>query len=95
MSNVARDPATVSATDGLFGWMLQYMRPYRRRVALLAVLLASEIGLGALQPWPMAVVFDQVFGLPVHVLVIHAVVVLYQVTVTGHAGAEAAWSTTG
>ena len=56
------DPATVSATDGLLGWMLQYMRPYSRRVALLSVLLVSEIGLGALQPWPMAVVFDQVFG---------------------------------
>ena len=44
----------VNATDGLLGWMLQYMRPYRRRVALLALLLVSEIGLGALQPWPMA-----------------------------------------
>ena len=49
------DPAEVSATEGLFGWMLEYMRPYRRRVALLAVLLMSEIVLGAMQPWPMAV----------------------------------------
>ena len=62
MTEAVKDPSTVSATDGLLGWMLQYLRPYRRRVALLAVLLASEIGLGALQPWPMAVVFDQVFG---------------------------------
>ncbi len=52
----------VSATAGLLPWMLQYMRPYSRPVVLLSVLLVSEIVLGAMQPWPMAVVFDQVFG---------------------------------
>ena len=62
MTEPVMDPAEVSATDGLLGWMLQYMRPYRRRVAVLSVLLVSEIALGAMQPWPMAVVFDQVFG---------------------------------
>jgi ATP-binding cassette subfamily B protein len=62
MTETPSDPVTVSATDGLLGWMLQYMRPYSRRIALLSVLLVSEIVLGALQPWPMAIVFDQVFG---------------------------------
>jgi ATP-binding cassette, subfamily B, bacterial len=41
-------------------WTLGFLRPYRKRVALLAVLLLGEIGLGALQPWPLAVVIDYV-----------------------------------
>jgi ATP-binding cassette subfamily B protein/subfamily B ATP-binding cassette protein MsbA len=41
-------------------WTLGFLRPYRKRVALLALLLLSEIGLGALQPWPFAVVIDYV-----------------------------------
>jgi ATP-binding cassette subfamily B protein len=57
---MTKDPATASATDGLLRWMLQYMRPYRRQVALLSVLLVSEIVLGALQPWPLAIVIDYV-----------------------------------
>jgi len=47
-------------TDGLLVWTLPFLRPYRKRVALLAVLLASEIALGALQPWPLAIVIDYV-----------------------------------
>ena len=62
MRDTAKDGTNVSATDGLFGWMLQYLRPYRQRVALLSVLLVSEIVLGALQPWPLAVVIDYVLG---------------------------------
>ncbi|HEY2906761.1 MAG TPA: ABC transporter transmembrane domain-containing protein, partial [Vicinamibacterales bacterium] len=62
MTDNAQNPPDVSATKGLLRWMLPFLRPYHRQVALLAVLLASEIGLGALQPWPMAAVFDQVFG---------------------------------
>ncbi|MCU1383793.1 MAG: ABC-type multidrug transport system, ATPase and permease component [Acidobacteria bacterium] len=62
MTDSVKDPETVNATDGLFGWMLQYLRPYRNRVAVLAVLLVSEIVLGALQPWPLAVVIDYVLG---------------------------------
>ncbi len=46
----------------LLPWTLSFLRPYRGRVALLAVLLVSEIGLGALQPWPLAVVIDYVLG---------------------------------
>ncbi len=56
----ANPQANVSATDGLLGWMLQYLRPYRNRVALLSALLVSEIVLGALQPWPLAIVIDYV-----------------------------------
>ena len=52
--------SNVSATDGLLTWMLQYLRPYRQRVAVLSVLLVSEIILGALQPWPLAIVIDYV-----------------------------------
>ena len=38
----------------------EYLRPYRKRVAVLSVLLVSEIVLGALQPWPLAIVIDYV-----------------------------------
>jgi ATP-binding cassette, subfamily B, bacterial len=41
-------------------WTLSFLRPYRARVALLAVLLLSEIVLGALQPWPLKIVIDYV-----------------------------------
>ena len=44
----------------LFTWTLSFLRPHRRRVALLAFLLLAEIALGALQPWPLAVVIDYV-----------------------------------
>jgi ATP-binding cassette, subfamily B, bacterial len=41
-------------------WTLGFLRPYRTRVAVLSVLLLLEIGLGALQPWPLAAVIDYV-----------------------------------
>jgi ABC-type multidrug transport system fused ATPase/permease subunit len=47
--------------DSLLVWTLSFLRPYRKRVALLTALLLAEIGLGALQPWPLAVVMDYVF----------------------------------
>jgi len=49
-------------SEPLLAWTLSFLRPYRKRVALLAVLLLSEIGLGALQPWPLAIVIDYVLG---------------------------------
>jgi ATP-binding cassette, subfamily B, bacterial len=49
---------------GLLSWTLSFLQPYRAKVALLAVLLASEIGLGALQPWPLAIVLDLLAGNP-------------------------------
>ena len=44
----------------LIPWTLSFLRPYRARVTLLAVLLLLEIALGALQPWPLKVVIDNV-----------------------------------
>src|SRR5262249_39341441 len=52
------------ATAGLVRWTLTALRPYSGRVALLAALLVAEIGLGALQPWPLAVVIDLLSGKP-------------------------------
>ena len=50
----------------LLPWTLSFLRPYRAKVALLAVLLGSEILLGALQPWPLAIVIDYVLTPPDH-----------------------------
>ena len=47
---------------GLIRWTLSFLRPYRRRVVWLSVLLLLEIGLGALQPWPLKIVIDYVLG---------------------------------
>ena len=46
--------------EPLLVWTLSFLRPYRTRVTLLALLLLAEIGLGALQPWPLAVIIDYV-----------------------------------
>ena len=45
-------------TGSLFKWTLSFLRPYRGRVAVLIVLLLSQIVLGALQPWPLKIVID-------------------------------------
>ena len=50
--------------DGLLVWTFSFLKPYHRRVGLLAVLLVSEIALGALQPWPLAIVIDVLSGKP-------------------------------
>ncbi len=44
----------------LIPWTLSFLRPYRGRVWLLVFLSLLEIGLGALQPWPLAVIVDHV-----------------------------------
>jgi ATP-binding cassette subfamily B protein/subfamily B ATP-binding cassette protein MsbA len=44
----------------LLRWTLGFLSPYRRRVALLSTLLMIQIGLGALQPWPLKLVIDYV-----------------------------------
>jgi ATP-binding cassette, subfamily B, bacterial len=44
----------------LIRWMLSFLRPHRRKVWLLSILLLLEVGLGALQPWPFAWVIDHV-----------------------------------
>ena len=44
----------------LIRWTLAFLTPYRKRVALLSALLFAQIGLSALQPWPLKVVIDYV-----------------------------------
>ncbi len=57
------DPiVTASRQKPLLPWTLSFLRPYRRRVVLLAFLLVTEIALGALQPWPLSIVIDYVLG---------------------------------
>ena len=50
----------------LLSWMLTYIRPYRRQTAFLSVLLAVQIALGALQPWPLKVIIDNVLNNAAH-----------------------------
>jgi ATP-binding cassette subfamily B protein len=59
---VNQKPGVDAGQPPLLGWTLSFLRPYHRRVSLLAVLLLTEIGLGALAPWPLAVVIDNVLG---------------------------------
>ncbi|OLB61893.1 MAG: hypothetical protein AUI11_07760 [Acidobacteria bacterium 13_2_20CM_2_66_4] len=54
-TNAARQP-------GLLRWTLSFLQPHRAKVTLLTVLLASEIALGWLQPWPLAIVLDFLTG---------------------------------
>jgi ATP-binding cassette subfamily B protein/subfamily B ATP-binding cassette protein MsbA len=55
-----------SAPTSLISWTLSFMRPYRGRMMLVAVLLLLEVALGALQPWLLKVVIDYVLvGRPV------------------------------
>jgi ABC-type multidrug transport system fused ATPase/permease subunit len=43
-------------------WLLSFLAPHRGRVAVLAVLLLLEIGLGAMQPWVLAIAIDHAIG---------------------------------
>ena len=54
------EPVPNTTQEPLLLWTLSFLRPYQTRVALLSVLLLSEIGLGALQPWPLKIVIDYV-----------------------------------
>ncbi|HYM22916.1 MAG TPA: ABC transporter ATP-binding protein, partial [Vicinamibacterales bacterium] len=51
-------PSGSQPQQPLLPWTMSFLRPYKAKVVLLVVLLASEIGLGALQPWPLAIVID-------------------------------------
>ena len=54
-------PSAPSDSNGpLLPWTLQFLRPHRSRVLLLIALMASQIALGALQPWPLKIVIDNV-----------------------------------
>ncbi len=50
----------------LLPWMLSFLRPYRRSATVLAVLLVVQIVLGALQPWPLKLVIDNVLNSAEH-----------------------------
>src|SRR5260221_8266719 len=57
-------PAT-GVQPPLLSWTLSFLRPYRRRVWIIAILLLVQVGLGALEPWPLKIVIDNVLqGLP-------------------------------
>jgi ATP-binding cassette subfamily B protein len=44
----------------LLSWTFDFLRPYRGRMSLVALLLFVDVALGALQPWPIKVVIDYV-----------------------------------
>jgi ABC-type multidrug transport system fused ATPase/permease subunit len=46
----------------MLAWLLHYMQPYRRDIALLAMLSTFEIALRILLPWPMQAVVDYALG---------------------------------
>jgi len=46
----------------LLRWTLAYLRPYAAKVSWLSVLLGLELGLGWLQPWPLAIAIDFLSG---------------------------------
>lgn len=46
----------------LIAWTLSFLRPYRPRVVAIAVLAALEVALGAMAPWPLKAVVDNVLG---------------------------------
>jgi ATP-binding cassette subfamily B protein len=65
----AAPPTDQSAPDvSLLAWTLSFLRPYGSRVGLLVALLLSEIVLGALQPWPLRIVIDNVLNHDQHPL---------------------------
>jgi len=43
-------------------WVLWHLRPHRRPLGVLGALLFAEVVLGALAPWPLAIVLDYVLG---------------------------------
>jgi ATP-binding cassette subfamily B protein len=55
-----------SEPASLLSWTLSFMRPYRGRMTLVAILLLLEVALVALQPWLLKAVIDYVLvGQPV------------------------------
>ena len=58
----------MSGQRSLLPWTVAFLRPHRRPVVLLSVLLLLEIALSALQPWPLKVVIDNVLNAEAHPL---------------------------
>ena len=55
-----------NGSPSLLRWTLAFMRPYRGRMTLVAILLLVEVALGALQPWLLKAVIDYVLvGQPI------------------------------
>jgi ATP-binding cassette, subfamily B, bacterial len=52
--------AVTDTSRPIIPWMLSFLQPHRRKVAIYSFLLLLEVGLGALQPWPFAWVIDHV-----------------------------------
>ena len=46
----------------LLAWTLSFLRPHRARVAAITALAVVEVGFGALAPWPLKTVVDNVLG---------------------------------
>ncbi len=46
----------------LLAWTLSFLRPHRGRVAVITALAVVEVGFGALAPWPLKTVVDNVLG---------------------------------
>jgi ABC-type multidrug transport system fused ATPase/permease subunit len=56
--------STPPRTDeqSLTAWTLEALRPYRGRVVWVGFLVLLQVGLGALEPWPLKIVIDYVLG---------------------------------
>jgi ATP-binding cassette subfamily B protein/subfamily B ATP-binding cassette protein MsbA len=52
----------------LLPWVLSFLGPHRGRVTVLVGLLAAQVVLGVLQPWPLKVVIDNVLNAQAHPL---------------------------
>jgi ATP-binding cassette, subfamily B, bacterial len=52
----------MARVDSIHGWIWQYLRPYRGRIAGLAALSCAEVTLRVLSPWPLKAVIDHVVG---------------------------------
>ena len=48
--------------DSIQNWVWRYLRPYRGRIAGLALLSSAEVGLRVLSPWPLKAIVDHVVG---------------------------------
>jgi ATP-binding cassette, subfamily B, bacterial len=58
-----------SDRSSLLIWTLTFLRPYRGRAVFLIVLLLVQIALGALQPWPLKLIIDNILTSPTRAFV--------------------------
>jgi ABC-type multidrug transport system fused ATPase/permease subunit len=54
--------------SSLLIWMFSFLRPHQTSVVVLSLLLIGEVILGALQPWPLKIVIDNVLNHEQHPL---------------------------